>query len=94
MHGDRAEPAGKAYTDSHHYLRHRTPKPSKVVHRVITSLVTMRWPIATGSSMGMVAFQIRDEFVRTSLDSASQAEKRSTTFTRATSSAGGSQASM
>jgi hypothetical protein len=27
----------------------------------------MRWPIATGSSMGMGAFQIHDEFVRTSL---------------------------
>jgi hypothetical protein len=34
---------------------------------VITSLVTMRWPIATGSSMEMGAFQIHDEFVRTSL---------------------------
>ena len=54
----------------------------------------MRWPIATESSMEAVTFQIRDEFVRTSLESASQAEKRSTTFTRATSSAGVSQASM
>ena len=34
---------------------------------MITSLVAMRWPIATGSSMGTVAFQIHDEFVRTSL---------------------------
>jgi MFS family permease len=34
---------------------------------VITSLVTMRWPIATGSSMGRGAFQNHDEFVRTSL---------------------------
>jgi hypothetical protein len=67
MRHDRAEPAGKAYTRGHHHLRHRTPKPSKVVHRWITSLVAMRWPIATGSSMRMLAFQIHDEFVRTSL---------------------------
>src|SRR6266852_9899940 len=67
MRRDRAEPAGKTNTRSHRHLRHRTPKPSKVVHRLFTSLVTMRWPIATGSSMGMGAFQIHDEFVRTSL---------------------------
>jgi hypothetical protein len=29
--------------------------------------VTMRWPIATGSSMGMGAFQIHDELVSASL---------------------------
>src|ERR1700682_4538515 len=67
MRHDRAEPAGQANARRHRHLRHRTPKPSKVVHRVITSLVTMRWPIATGSSMGMGAFQIHDELVRTSL---------------------------
>src|SRR6202165_1849905 len=67
MRHDRAEPAGKAYTCGYHHLRHRTPKPSKVVHRLITSLVAMRWPIATGSSMGSGAFQIHDELVRTSL---------------------------
>src|ERR1700682_3980091 len=67
MRHDRAEPAGQANARRHRHLRHRTPKPSKVVHRLITSLVAMRWPIATGSSMGTVAFQIHDEFVRTSL---------------------------
>src|SRR5207302_9360191 len=45
----------------------RTAHPSEVVHRLITSLVAMRWPIATDSSMGMQAFQKHDEFVRTSL---------------------------
>ena len=34
---------------------------------LITSMATMRWPIATGSSMGIATFQIDDEFVRTSL---------------------------
>jgi hypothetical protein len=34
---------------------------------VITSLVTMRWPIATGSSMGIGAFQIHDELMSASL---------------------------
>ncbi len=67
MHRDRAEPACKAHRCSDHHLRYRTPKPSEVVHRLITSLVTMRWPIATGSSMGTVAFQIHDEFVSASL---------------------------
>jgi hypothetical protein len=67
MRNDRAESAGQANSRGHHHLRHRTPKPSKVVHRLITSLVAMRWPIATGSSMGMFAFQIHDEFMSASL---------------------------
>jgi hypothetical protein len=67
MHRDRAEPAGKAHGRSDDHLRYRTPKPSEVVHRVITSLVTMRWPIATGSSMETVAFQNHDELMSASL---------------------------
>ena len=67
MHRDRAEPAGQADACSDHHLYQRTAHPSEVVHRLITSLVAMRWPIATGSSMAMQAFQKRDEFVRTSL---------------------------
>jgi hypothetical protein len=67
VHRDRAEPARKTHSTSDHHLRYRTPKPSDVIHRVITSLVTMRWPIATGSSMETGAFQNHDELVRTSL---------------------------
>jgi hypothetical protein len=67
MYRDRSETTRKTHSTSDHHLRYRTPKPSDVVHRVITSLVTMRWPIATGSSMGMGAFQIHDEFVSASL---------------------------
>jgi hypothetical protein len=67
MYRDRAETTRKTHSSSDHHLRYRTPKPSDVVHRVITSLVTMRWPIATGSSMERGAFQIHDELVRTSL---------------------------
>src|SRR6202521_370280 len=67
MYRDRSETTRKTHSASDHHLRYRTPKPSDVIHRVITSLVTMRWPIATGSSMAMGAFQIHDEFVRTSL---------------------------
>jgi MFS family permease len=67
VHRDRAEPAGKAHSRSDRHLRYRTPNPSEVVHREITSLVTMRWPIVTGSSMGIGAFQNHDELVRTSL---------------------------
>jgi hypothetical protein len=64
---ERAEPSGKSNTGGHHHSRYRSPKPSRAVHRLITSLAAMRGPIATGSSMGMAAFQIHDEFVRTSL---------------------------
>src|ERR1700730_18300955 len=67
MYCDRSETSRKTHSTRDHHLRYRTPKPSDVVHRVITSLVTMRWPIATGSSMGMGAFQNHDEFVRNSL---------------------------
>ena len=67
MHRDRAEPARKAHARSHHHLRYRTAKPSEVIHGLITSLAAMRWPIATGSSMGNVAFQKDDELVRASL---------------------------
>jgi hypothetical protein len=67
MHRDRAEPAGQADGRGYRHLRHRTPQPSEVVHRLITSLVAMRWPIATGSSMEKLPFQNHDEFVRTSL---------------------------
>src|SRR3981081_385887 len=67
MHRDRAESAGKAHARSHHHLGNWAPKPTDLVHGLITSLAAMRWPIATGSSMGKVAFQIHDEFVRTSL---------------------------
>src|ERR1700694_1851300 len=67
MYCDRSETTSKTHSTRAHHLRSRTPKPSDVVHRVITSLVTMRWPIATGSSMGKPAFQNHDELVRTSL---------------------------
>src|ERR1700730_18323932 len=67
MYCDRSETSRKTHSTRDHHLRYRTPKPSDVVHRVITSLVTMRWPIATGSSMESGAFQIHDELVRTSL---------------------------
>src|SRR5437870_4986039 len=67
MHRDGAKPTGKAHTRCHHHLRYRTPKPSEVIHGLITSLAAMRWPIATGSSMGNVAFQNHDESVRASL---------------------------
>jgi hypothetical protein len=67
MYCDRSETTRKTHSTRDHHLRYRTPKPSDVVHRVITSLVTMRWPIATGSSMGMGAFQNHDELVSASL---------------------------
>src|ERR1700730_4944316 len=67
MYCDRSETSRKTHSTCNHQLRDRTPTPSDVVHRVITSLVTMRWPIATGSSMESGAFQIHDELVRTSL---------------------------
>src|SRR2546421_7078624 len=67
MHRDRAEPAGKAHTRRHHHLGYRTPKPSEVIHGLITSLAAMRWPIATRSSIAIVAFQNYDESVRASL---------------------------
>jgi hypothetical protein len=67
MHRDRAEPAGKTHTRSHHHLRYRTPKPSEVIHGLITSLAAMRWVIATGSSLEIAAFQNHDELVRASL---------------------------
>ena len=67
MHRDRAESAGQAHTRRHHHLGYRTPKPSEVIHGLITSLAAMRWPIATGSSMSINAFQNHDELVRASL---------------------------
>src|ERR1700730_4763305 len=67
MHRDRAESAGKAHRCGHRHLRYRTPKPSEVIHGLITSLAAMRWPIATGSSMRSVTFQIDDELMRASL---------------------------
>src|ERR1700726_2165228 len=67
MHRDRAESAGKAHRRGHHHLYYRTPKPSEVIHGLITSLAAMRWPIATGSSMRTVTFQIDDELMRASL---------------------------
>src|ERR1700736_1236869 len=67
MYCDRSETSRKTHSTRDHHLRYRTPKPSDVVHRVITSLVTMRWPIATVASMESDAFQIHDELVRTSL---------------------------
>src|ERR1700674_4282030 len=67
MYRDRSETTRKTHSASDCHVRYRTPKPSDFVHRVITSLVTMRWPIATGSSMGIGAFQNHDELVRTSL---------------------------
>jgi hypothetical protein len=67
MHRDRAEATGDADARRHHHLAYRAPKPTEIVHGLITSLAAMRWPIATGSSMSMAAFQIHDEFVRTSL---------------------------
>jgi hypothetical protein len=67
MRHDRAEPGRQAYTCSRCHLCHRTPEPSEVVHRLITSLVAMRRPIATRLSIAMPPFQNHDEFVRTTL---------------------------
>src|SRR5438552_5791345 len=38
------------------------PRIQPRLSKLITSLAAMRWPIATGSSMSMVAFQFHDEF--------------------------------
>src|SRR5437879_13137098 len=43
------------------------PRIQPRLSNLITSLAAMRWPIATGSSMSMAAFQFHDEFVRPSL---------------------------
>jgi hypothetical protein len=67
MRHDRAEPGRQAYACRRYHLRYRTPEPSEVVHRLITSMVAMRWPIATGSSIAMLPFQNHDELVSASL---------------------------
>ena len=67
MHRDGAKPTGKTHTRRHHHLGYRTPKPSEVIHGLITSLAAMRWLIATRSSIAIVAFQNHDESVRASL---------------------------